>query len=115
MDDQNEIRRLRAAADRSRFLQRVASGGFLVAVLCVNYANNDPFRGTWLGTLLVACGIAIFVGSFFPFFSAKCPSCRKRFNSVGNFFRSSDSAACTSCGFKLHKHIPRYGGSGGER
>jgi len=112
MDDQNERRRLRAAADRSRTQQRTAAVGFCIAMLCLHYSDEPGYKGTELGILFLIASPLIFIGSLIPFFSVKCPSCRKRFNSVANLFRSANGATCSSCGFNLAKHISRYGSGG---
>jgi hypothetical protein len=52
----------------------------------------------------------VLVAGFIPFFTAKCPKCRGRFNGLGNIARNFDGPLpCATCGFDPQAHIPRYG------
>jgi hypothetical protein len=110
MNDVNDVRRLRAAVEKTRVYQRLASGGTIVAALCLYYSGNDAFQGTALPLVLRVAAPIILIGSLVPFLLSKCPKCKGRFHSFASVFRSADDPApCVACGFNLNKHIPRYG------
>ena len=110
LPDPAEIRRLRAAVEEMRSRQGLAKAGSVVVGICFVIVNNAALRDTPALTIYLALAPVLLIGGMVPFFRAKCPKCRGRYQSFGGLFRAADNPApCANCGFDINAHIPRYG------